>query len=443
MDRDRLAELRKKKAQAKAKQHTDLLESNASIKEAVLALHKAINDQEPYDDSQLIQQLKELKQHDTYSEDIKRLEASLKDSSDKDKLDEIIKAVGNINNTDVVKAVNNLIVRLEEKTVKQNPDDFQPVRRVRKIGSRLVFDDDPLQVSVMGGSGAGIQSNLIDDNRVKVVVDGIEIPPIELGTVGLTDTDNQRINPATLEGQEDIVTAIENITVPPPVGGATEAKQDTIISELESIEGNQLPDNHQVTVSNFPATQPVSGTITANKGTGWVDPQTNALTDAELRATPIPVSASIDTTGLATEEKQDEIIEELQNLEVEVDTAELEETLTNGTQIVGSESLIKTTATASASGDNTIYTPASGNFIRLYFFGYSAGSNVEGVLASLKFDGGSVFDQQYLVAAGQPYARNIQAGKRYIEGGIDEALVLNLSQAQTVYANIELSEVTP
>lgn len=48
----------------------------------------------------------------------------------------------------------------------------------------------------------------------------------------------------------------------------------------------QLPDNHQVTVSNqidqptTPAdTQPVSGTVTADKGSGWVDP----LTESELR----------------------------------------------------------------------------------------------------------------------------------------------------------------
>ena len=41
-------------------------------------------------------------------------------------------------------------------------------------------------------------------------------------------------------------------TLPLPTGAATEAKQ--------------LPDNHQVTVSNFPATQPVSGTVTADLG---------------------------------------------------------------------------------------------------------------------------------------------------------------------------------
>lgn len=44
-------------------------------------------------------------------------------------------------------------------------------------------------------------------------------------------------------------------------------------------------------------TQPVSGTVTANAGTGTFN--TNGLTDAELRATPVPISGSVSTTPLA------------------------------------------------------------------------------------------------------------------------------------------------
>jgi hypothetical protein len=155
-------------------------------------------------------------------------------------------------------------------------------------------------------------------------------------------------------------------------------------------------------------------------GTAWERQGTTSgstgLTDAELRATPVPVSMS----GSATSAKQDSMIS----------------LLDDGTTFT------KKTVTASSSGNNTIHTPASGNKIRLYFFGYSAGSNVTGVLCGLKFTtSGTVFDYQYLTAAGQPYARNIQAGKRYIDGGIDEALVLNLNGAQTVYCNIEVEEI--
>jgi hypothetical protein len=103
----------------------------------------------------------------------------------------------------------------------------------------------------------------------------------------------------------------------------------------------------------------------------------------------------------------------------------------------------KKTVTASTAGNNTLHTPASGKKIRLYFFGYSAGADVTGLVAALKFTtSGTVFDRQYLIAAGQPYARNIQAGKRYIDGGVDEALILNLDVSQTVYCNVELEEIT-
>lgn len=117
-----------------------------------------------------------------------------------------------------------------------------------------------------------------------------------------------------------------------------------------------------------------------------------------------------------------------------------------GTQAVSlvSQSLVKKTVTASASGDTTLHTPAAGKKIRLYFFGYSVGLFVTNVLVGLKLEGynaGAVFDQQYLIAAGQPYARNLEAGDRYLEGSADGRLIVNLGAAQTVYCNYEIEEI--
>lgn len=109
-----------------------------------------------------------------------------------------------------------------------------------------------------------------------------------------------------------------------------------------------------------------------------------------------------------------------------------------------SESLTKGTIVASASGDTVVYTPAAGKSIRLYFFGYSADAGVTGVLVGLKLAGyaaGAVFDAQYLITSGQAYARNIQGGKRYIQGSVNGALTVNLGAAQTVHVNYELDEV--
>jgi hypothetical protein len=106
--------------------------------------------------------------------------------------------------------------------------------------------------------------------------------------------------------------------------------------------------------------------------------------------------------------------------------------------------VVKRTADASANGDNNLWIPQSGKRIRLYYFGYSAGAGVDGVLARLKLEGyhaGAAIDTQRLVAAGQPFARNILAGTRYIDGGIDGKLIVNLDAAKLVHANFELEEV--
>lgn len=58
------------------------------------------------------------------------------------------------------------------------------------------------------------------------------------GSVNLKDTSGADIDPATKTGQEDIVAAIEGITIPAPAGGSTEAKQDsqiTIETQLYSL----------------------------------------------------------------------------------------------------------------------------------------------------------------------------------------------------------------
>jgi len=88
------------------------------------------------------------------------------------------------------------------------------------------------------------------------------------------------------------------VTTPAPVGGATAANQVLEIAALNSIDGkltNPLPVSGTVAVSSvagsvavtgtfFQATQPVSGTVTANAGTG-----TFAVSAASL---PLPTGAS-------------------------------------------------------------------------------------------------------------------------------------------------------
>lgn len=101
-------------------------------------------------------------------------------------------------------------------------------------------------------------------------------------------------------------------------GAATSAKQDTIIGHLDGVEGllttiesNQLPDGHNVTIDNpgdiGGGTQYTEGDTDATP-TGTVAMWRDSASDEILSVSdenPLPVLASIDTTGLATETEQE------------------------------------------------------------------------------------------------------------------------------------------
>ena len=70
----------------------------------------------------------------------------------------------------------------------------------------------------------------------------------------------------------------------PPVDAATETTLAAILAELATKYSGQ---NITVTVDNLPATQPISGSISVTNF-----PASTALTDAQLRANPLPVSGT-------------------------------------------------------------------------------------------------------------------------------------------------------
>lgn len=192
--------------------------------------------------------------------------------------------------------------------------------------------------------------------------------------------------------------------VEPLAGIAQEAKQDTQITELQSIVtalGNLLTELQGKLDAGGEVALDAASLAALENITVTVDNLTVGLTDAELRATPVSTTES-------------------------------------------HSALVKGTVTASNAGDTIVYVPTVGKKIRLYFFGYSGGSDVTGNLLSMRlegYDADATFDRQYLGAEGQPYARNMKAGTGYIEGGVDGRLIVNLSAAETVYVNFELEEV--
>jgi hypothetical protein len=213
----RLLELRKKKAAQKKLEHKQLLDASTSIKEAVLSLHEKLNPAEPFDESRILEQIEQLKNNLTFKDEIKSLEQSLtnlyKQPLKLDNFTKLLEKVGAINNKDVVKAINDLGKKIEDNSVSQSPEDFAPVRRVIKVGSKLVFDDQitPMRSSGGGGGGGGssIPQFLIDGDALRVTGD------IEVDTAGL----------------------------------ATDTKQDEQTDKLKSIAGFNVPEHDDIELS--------------------------------------------------------------------------------------------------------------------------------------------------------------------------------------------------
>lgn len=106
-----------------------------------------------------------------------------------------------------------------------------------------------------------------------------------------------------------IVLAISAASLPLPTGAATEAtllaaKLDldkfTFLSTRLLVDGSGViqPISGSVSVSNFPVTQAVTQSTIPwiVNGSGFTQPVSGPLTDAQLRATPVPVSGSITTS---------------------------------------------------------------------------------------------------------------------------------------------------
>lgn len=197
MDRVKLAELRKKKLNQKAAQekarHSEIIESQNNVAEAVKSLHETLNKQEKYDDSKLINQVEELKKSLVFSKNFEKIEKAIKEIPSEVKVSnftELIKSIDTIKlgNNNIVKSIKALIDTIEEHTPSQLPENYMPTRRVRRIGTRYVFDDDPMQVNVSGGGGGGTSIPTLNGAVPVVNPDGSNIGGGG-SSGGLTDTE--------------------------------------------------------------------------------------------------------------------------------------------------------------------------------------------------------------------------------------------------------------
>ncbi len=235
--------------------------------------------------------------------------------------------------------------------------------------------------------------------------------------------DAVRVNIAASAGSIAVtgpLTDAELRATPVPVSGTVSATLSEPISVDDN--GGSLTVDGSVSVSNFPATQAISAA-----------------------ALPLP-------TGAATSALQTQPGVDIGDVTVNNAAGAAAVNIQDGgnsitvdgsiTASVSNESITPTAVTASASGDNTIFTPTGGTSARVYYVSLSAdGGNSADVTAIVKFGAGGTSRYKVSLKAGSIWARNIGAGRKYMQGAVNEAVIVNLSAAQSVHTSIESESV--
>lgn len=105
---------------------------------------------------------------------------------------------------------------------------------------------------------------------------------------------------------------------------------------------------------------------------------------------------------------------------------------------VATAKVIAVSGSVSASGNNTCVTPTSGKKLRISYLAYNPSAAVE---AAFRFTtGGALFLRNSLTVAGSVIAKDY-GDFRYIEGGVNETLELNLSSGVATIWNANYVEV--
>lgn len=144
---------------------TEQVKALQDVKESVDILNRTINDQEPLDLSVLSVQLEQLHKRLDFSSEFDGLRDEIREAKVETvtvkQFSELLEAVEankplpvNIDLTSLQKAILNVSQRVQDASVpNQAPEEYTAVRRVVKVGQRLIFDDNP---TAAGGGGGGV-----------------------------------------------------------------------------------------------------------------------------------------------------------------------------------------------------------------------------------------------------------------------------------------------
>lgn len=219
--------------------------------------------------------------------------------------------------------------------------------------------------------------------------------------------------------------AVQQVRSP---GGATEALQSDIIATLalvlaeleDKLEAGQAVALDAATLA---ALESVTATI-ANWPEEFPLPdaqvQTDALTDDELRATPVPVSGVVTIDEPVTVEgTQTDALTDAELRAADVDTADS-----------GEREYLHVVETVTAVGNTVVYTPAAGMRIRLRWI-YAINDPASDTVPLIKV----------LLGAEEKYRVYALSKRQKVTGPVDGALTINLSGAGSVAVTALLEEV--
>lgn len=117
---------------------------------------------------------------------------------------------------------------------------------------------------------------------------------------------------------------------------------------------------------------------------------------------------------------------------------------TDGAVLVNNahNSYISKAITVTDIGDNSMIIPDTGKRLRLYYIALSAdASNIEAVNVIAKFAAGGQPIYKLSLVAGAMFARNVGAGRHYVEGQVGEALMINLNKTVNgVHVSLEYEQ---
>lgn len=224
---DKAKKKKQSEADSRALQEKSI-EASERLERAIHSLSELLNGQNEYDFKRLEKQLEKIDKSLDLTKYFTNLERSLKAprTDNKTKIQDfskLLKAVSdnkplpvNIDLRKLEKAVVNIEQYISDQSQPsdQGAENYQPVRRVIKVGNRFIFDDNFSNAGGGGGSSGG-------------------------GTTdGLTDA-QLRATPVPVSGSFYQATQpVSAASLPLPAGASTSANQITLIGHVDGIEGS-------------------------------------------------------------------------------------------------------------------------------------------------------------------------------------------------------------